>query len=189
VIDSLINLAFSIRCGVIAFEGSSQLFQTADAPCKQLKPSSSIVFVKFQKVTADGDIDDSETYTLSQIGYHDKRILAVNQNKHILDLQRHVHETDPSELLFPALKDYIGAGPPAWLTPKITCPPHSSFHELNDEQQRVAHPLSLRTAKEVAGPPGTGKTKTITAFLGRIYNALRMTLSFSLNEMLPLMPF
>ena len=32
---------------------------------------------------------------------------------------------------------------------------------LNEEQQKIAHPLRLKTAMEVAGPPGTGKTKTI----------------------------
>jgi len=31
---------------------------------------------------------------------------------------------------------------------------------LNEEQKKVAHPLLLRSAMEVAGPPGTGKTKT-----------------------------
>jgi Ni2+-binding GTPase involved in maturation of urease and hydrogenase len=36
-----------------------------------------------------------------------------------------------------------------------------SQSELNDDQKKVAHPLLLKTAMEVAGPPGTGKTKTI----------------------------
>jgi Ni2+-binding GTPase involved in maturation of urease and hydrogenase len=37
-----------------------------------------------------------------------------------------------------------------------------TFKQLNEQQKQVAHPLALMTATEVAGPPGTGKTKTIT---------------------------
>jgi hypothetical protein len=38
--------------------------------------------------------------------------------------------------------------------------PHSQLN-LNKEQKKVARPLSLKTAMEVAGLPGTSKTKAI----------------------------
>jgi hypothetical protein len=79
-------------------------------------------------------------------------------------LERHVEITPRETLLFPSLKQYVGGteGPPSRLLRKIPVPPPPTFLQLNPEQQQVAHPLSLRTALEVAGPPGTGKSKTIT---------------------------
>jgi hypothetical protein len=114
-----------------------------------------------------GDVTKDETSTLSAIHFDNRNILAINQNYRLMLLDQHIESKDSSELLFPALKDYIGANPQRLIN-EILCPPPKTFHELNSQQQKVAHPLSIKTAREVAGPPGTGKTKTITELVRSI---------------------
>lgn len=63
--------------------------------------------------------------------------------------------------MFAPLRHLIGAGVPTAVLTEIEMGIPNSLIELNEEQRRVAHPLHLKTAMEVAGPPGTGKTKTI----------------------------
>ena len=77
-------------------------------------------------------------------------------------LARHVDASEKDDLMFPALCHYIGYGKPVRLFPDIELPPPASIQELNEGQRSVAHPLCMRTAREVAGPPGTGTNEEIT---------------------------
>jgi len=63
--------------------------------------------------------------------------------------------------MFSPLQHLIGAGDPIAVLTDIEMDVPESLVDLNEQQQRVAHPLRLKTAMEIAGPPGTGKTKTI----------------------------
>ena len=63
--------------------------------------------------------------------------------------------------MFEPLEHLIGIGVPKAVVTEIEMKIPESQSELNDDQKKVAHPLLLKTAMEVAGPPGTGKTKTI----------------------------
>jgi hypothetical protein len=76
-------------------------------------------------------------------------------------LQRHINETPELDLVPTPLMHLLGVGKPLPLFSEILNPVPDSFASLNEKQKGVAHPLSLKTAMEVAGPPGTGKMKTI----------------------------
>jgi hypothetical protein len=89
------------------------------------------------------------------------RIIGLNPNLRIMLLQRHINETTEDELVPTPLKHLLGYGKPLPLFSEVLTPVPDSFESLNEKQKSVAHPLCLRTAMEVAGPPGTGKTKTI----------------------------
>ena len=89
-------------------------------------------------------------------------ILGLNPNRRFLLLEDHVFTSEDNSLLFPALEAFVGGIAPTRVLDEILVPAPDTFKDLNTEQQRVAHPLSLTCAMEVAGPPGTGKTKTIT---------------------------
>ena len=60
------------------------------------------------------------------------------------------------------MRHLIGAENPQSLLDEIAFPVPETVFELNEQQCCVAHPLHVKIAMEVAGPPGTGKTKTIT---------------------------
>jgi hypothetical protein len=68
------------------------------------------------------------------------------------------------------LKAYVGSSTSRRLfnTTEINTLPPDTFNDLNDEQKALANPLSLKIAMEYAGPPGTGKTKTITELVRSI---------------------
>ena len=159
-VDALINIRGSLQCGIIAFHGEKQLYQTWTVSSKG-KLASNEVSVVFHAVTDKGSLV-GEKRSLSVIGCNQRVILGLTQNRRIIMLNRHIHETDMSELLFDALRHYIGSDTPQRVFPNIFAPAPDTFKELNREQQQAAHPLALATAVEVAGPPGTGKTRTIT---------------------------
>mmetsp|Transcript_11356 Transcript_11356/g.21258 ORF Transcript_11356/g.21258 Transcript_11356/m.21258 type:complete len:103 (+) Transcript_11356:266-574(+) len=79
----------------------------------------------------------------------------------MLLLEKHVSKSDESDLLYKPLRHLLGDGKSTALLDEIFQELPETFKDLNDEQQKLAHPLMLKTAVEVAGPPGTGKTKTI----------------------------
>jgi len=106
-----------------------------------------------------------ESQTLTEIECDERSILGVNQNLRLTKFDWHIQETDS---MFDPLRHYIGCGTPQRFFADISAPAPNSFYEPNREQQRVAHPLALTTAVEVAGPPGTGKTKIITELVRSI---------------------
>jgi AAA domain len=89
-------------------------------------------------------------------------ILGLNPNLRINLLNEHVQRTDDQILISDPIRHVIGAGTPYPLLDNIQTVPPESLNQLNEQQRRVAHPLCIKSAMEVAGPPGTGKTKTIT---------------------------
>jgi hypothetical protein len=165
-VDALINVRGSLQCGIIAFHGEKQLYQTWTVSSNG-KLASNEVSVVFHAVTAKGSLV-GERRSLPVIGCNQRVILGLTQNRRIIMLNRHIHESDPSELLFDPLRHYIGSDTPQRVFPDISIPAPDTFKELNREQQRAAHPLALATALEVAGPPGTGKTRTITELVRSI---------------------
>ena len=86
------------------------------------------------------------------------QVLDINENLRLMKLERHVVRNSPDQLLFEPLRHFIGEKKPERVLREIAVPPPEMFIGLNPEQQRVAHPLSIRTATECAGPPGTGKS-------------------------------
>lgn len=163
VVDSLVNVKYGLQCCTIAFEGARDLYQTSFArPEKDRNVASDEVAVKFTRIDRRTGELSGEPRLLSSIGYSGTRILGFNQNLRMLLLERHIASTPDEELMFDPLKAYIGSCSAQRLVQKLKCPVPDTFQELNKRQQLIAHPLSLRTAMEAAGPPGTGKTKVIT---------------------------
>jgi hypothetical protein len=168
-VDALLNIRRTLQCGVIAFSGKRHLHQSRTVPTteKGKRLGDDEISVMFIAVSRNGEVV-REKETLSSIGCDSQDILGLNQNQRLTILDRHIHETDMSELLFDPLRHYIGIGTPQRVFRDISVPAPATFKELNQEQQRVAHPLALLTAVEVAGPPGSGKTKTITELVRSI---------------------
>ena len=95
-------------------------------------------------------------------GLHYRLVIAgLNQNNRMVLLEKHVAESSDSDLLFEPLQHLVGSGEPVPVVTEMNMEVPTTQVDLNEEQQKVAHPLRLKTAMEVAGPPGTGKTKTI----------------------------
>jgi len=65
-----------------------------------------------------------------------------------------------AESLPSALKHFIGVGTPypVFVELKSTVP--ETLATLNEDQRKAGHPLNLKSAGEVAGPPGTGNYHT-----------------------------
>jgi hypothetical protein len=173
-IDALVNLRRTLQCGVIAFQGGRRLYQsTTVRPKKDCSLGDEDVCIVFRPVSREGDLVGEEL-SLSSIEHDgedildERRIIGVNQNRRLLLLEEHVKKTDPSELMFAPLRHFIGNGTPERVFTEIACPSPDTFQDLNPRQRSVAHPLALTTAKEVAGPPGSGKTKTITELVRAI---------------------
>jgi AAA domain len=159
--DSLINIKSSLQWGVVAFEGSKFVYQTRPLSVtdRGAKTSKTDIGVSLCRVDADGNLTGSEM-SLAEMGCSGRRIIGVNQNRRLMKLEKYVEMLTPDSIC-DVIKHFIGDGAPIRLLSEINSVPPSTFYELNAEQQTVAHPLKLLSAKEVAGPPGTGKTKTI----------------------------
>lgn len=132
------------------------------------------VSVMFQCISDDGNLD-GELATLKSIhldqngvGNIEVDIIGINPNRRMTLLERHVQAKKDDELLFDPLRHFIGMGKPKRILTDIIVPPPDTFKDLNEHQKRVAHPLSPTTAMEVVGPPGSGKTKTITELVRSI---------------------
>lgn len=168
-VDALLNIRRTLQCGVIAFSGKRHLYQSRTVPTgkKGRRLGDDEVSVLFIAVSRNGDAA-GEKETLSSIDCDNQDIIGLNQNQRLTILDRHIHETDTSELLLDPLRHYIGSGTLQRVFRDISVPAPATFKQLNQEQQRVAHPLALMTAVEVAGPPGSGKTKTITELVRSI---------------------
>ncbi|KAL7536603.1 hypothetical protein ACHAXR_008142 [Thalassiosira sp. AJA248-18] len=160
-VESLLNISQALRCAVVAFEGHAGLYQTSrgvDIP-KGHKLGKDEVSFRLRAIDRDGKVMDPG---YDNMNMHRRLVVAgLNQNKRMILLEKHVEITPVSDLLFEPLQHMIGAGKPRSVITEIEMEIPNSQVELNTEQQKVAHPLRLKTAMEVAGPPGTGKTKTI----------------------------
>lgn len=165
-LDALINIRGSLQCGIVAFCGEKQLYQTRTVSSKGILTGNEVSVV-FHAITDKGSLVGKER-SLPVIGCNQRLILGLSQNRRTMMLDRHIQESDPSDLLFDALRHYIGSDTPQRVFPTIPVPAPETFKELNREQQQAAHPLALATAVEVAGPPGTGKTRTITELVRSI---------------------
>jgi phage FluMu protein Com len=158
-VDSLVNVVRSLKCGVIAISGAFSLYQTRSVSVKEeRKLENDKIAIILCRVNADGEVEDEPAH----LGL--SRIIGINQNQRFLLLERHVTASG-SELIFDPLRDFIGVHKPSKVFDNIIVPAPGTFMDLNDQQQKVAHPLALKTAVECAGPPGSGKTKTITELI------------------------
>ena len=162
-IDVLMNIRRSLQCGIIAFEGARSLCQTKKVMSeeKQSDVSQNYISIVFTAVNGTGGIVDDNEATLDEIGHSDCKILGINQNLRLVLLERHVKEKDEDILLFGSLRNFVGFGTPSRVFSEIPVPAPTTFENLNEEQKRVAHPLTLTSAMEAAGPPGTGIEKTV----------------------------
>jgi hypothetical protein len=161
--EPLLNLRATLRCGIIAFQGALHLYQTrtvSSSGDRSVRKQDDSICIKFQRVNVEGELVGEEM-TLSESGFSDCEIIGLNQNFRLMMLEKHAAELDVYSLCEP-IKHFVGDGQPQRLLQKIDSVPPSTFDELNSQQKIIAHPLRLLTAKEVAGPPGSGKTKTIT---------------------------
>ncbi len=156
-VESLLNISQSLQCAVIAFDGHTSLYQTSRVQKlpvgHQLRDDE--VVITLQAIDQTGNV-------LHQVTLHQVlTVIGLNQNKRICLLEGHVQSTSDLELMFEPLNNLIGVGVPKAIITELEMEIPDSQSELNSEQKRIAHPLLLKTSMEVAGPPGTGKTKTI----------------------------
>ena len=163
-IESLLNITQALRCAVVAFEGKPLLYQTSRGNMSTLpkgyKFSDKEICIQFRSISRDGSVTRDELP--HGYGQRDKLVIAgLNQNNRMVLLEKHVAESSDSELMFESLQHLVGAGKPVSVVTEMNTQVPDTQVELNEEQQKVAHPLRLKTAMEVAGPPGSGKTKTI----------------------------
>jgi hypothetical protein len=148
-VESLLNVTAALDCAVVAFEGNNQLFQTSRIPCVELGKDE--VCIKLQAIDSDGRVLDKEV----NLPEPDRLIvLGINQNKRMILLERHVENKPKSELMIEPIQHLIGVGHPLAVITEISMEIPESQVTLNEEQEKVAHPLCLKTAMEVAGPPG-----------------------------------
>jgi AAA domain len=158
IVDCLVNLKASLCCAAVAIDGERNIYQTRYTHIENNnKNDSAQVTIKFIQVDAQGNLMRTEK---SQFGKC--TILGINQNQRIVQLSQYIENSDESLLVTKPIRHLIGGGIPVPILKKLSSPYPDSVTTLNEEQQLVAHPLRIKTALEVAGPPGTGKTKTIT---------------------------
>ncbi|KAL3823281.1 hypothetical protein ACHAXA_003429 [Cyclostephanos tholiformis] len=158
-VESLQNLSQSIRCAVIAFDGKAELYQSSRGDSsKRRQDDGDGICIRLQVIDHRGNVKEDMEY---HNRYETMNIIGLNQNLRMLSLEKHIQVTPETELMFEPLKHLIGSGVPQPVIMEMEFDTPESYFDLNEEQRKVAHPLHLKTAMEVAGPPGTGKTKTI----------------------------
>jgi len=151
-VEALSNLKQGIKCAVIAFEGHRALFQSqfARAP-KEGHFSEDEICIKLTQISLDGSTGrDADDKPLGK----DLRVIGLNPNLRMLMLEKHILETADTDLLFTPLRHLVGDGKPVPVLDEMLRPVPATYNELNNDQKEVAHPLRLKTAGEVAGPPG-----------------------------------
>jgi broad-specificity NMP kinase len=157
--DCLTNLTFSLKCAVVAIKGRNRLYQTRRSE-KDDKKDQDRISIGFTPVDSNGDI--AERNEALPFMHDDLTILGLNPNLRINLLNEHVQKTEDEDLISDPIRHVIGAGTPCPLLENMHTVAPETLNQLNELQRKVAHPLCVKSAMEVAGPPGTGKTKTIT---------------------------
>ena len=126
------------------------MFQSQHArPPKDVHLSDDQICISLTKVSADGSVQRDMNDLEGNL-----QVIALIPNQRMLQLEKHILQAAESELMFTSLRHLIGDGKPIAVLDEILRPVPATYHELNHEQQKVAHPLRLKTAGEVAGPPG-----------------------------------
>jgi len=161
--DLLVNLKYALKCAVVAIKGKCVLYQTRNVEftCKGNdggQPSEDNISVKFFRINSYGDAEKEEDNAI----YGDLEIIGFNANLRINLMMAHVHSTDDAVLVSEPIKHLIGAGRSLPLLDELKAAVPDTIEDLNEQQKKLAHPLYFKSAVEVGGPPGTGKTKTIT---------------------------
>ena len=155
-VDSISNLRSSLQCAVIAFRGCRKLYQSRVGPNDTEEVGKEEIRVEFLPINDSGGVEGGARRLIDVPLQDDEfQILGLNPNRRMLMMEQHVEKTDDSLLLFPSLKSYVGGSEPKRVLSEISLTAPETFKSLNREQQRVAHPMSLTSAMEVAGPPGT----------------------------------
>jgi hypothetical protein len=160
------NLVQNVQTAVIAISGMSSLIQTRvistrnNEKCKQDTPQEDNIRVSLACINQRGELEEGRFQMQGAVS-----IVGINSNIRMIKLENHVKNACDSDLMFPSLKHLVGDGHPTPCLSEILRPVPDILQGLNREQKKVAHPLKLRSTMEVAGPPGTGKTKTITALV------------------------
>jgi hypothetical protein len=148
----LLNVLQSLRCAVLAIEGNRRLLQCNGG--KTFGPTK--ICLRFTAIARDGRLD-----TQQDVGaVADANILAINANQRLTELQAHADSID-CQSLPRVVKHLVGSATPTPVFDRLRAMLEDSLGRLNDNQKKAAHPLLLKTATEVAGPPGTGKTQVI----------------------------
>lgn len=155
--ESLLFIRSALKCAAIAFEGYSSLYQSSFAKRpSEHKFADDEVNIMLRPINRDGSVSYSyETLvadTLSIIAFQD----IVTHTA----LAKHIKQTAPSCLMVEPLEHLIGVGSPKAFITELDMEIPSQI-DLNEDQRRLANPLLLKTAMEVAGASGSGKTKTI----------------------------
>lgn len=150
---SLATLKQSLGCAIIAIENFRTLYQVRRITNKE---GSSGVKLNFSSIDKQGNIEEER----NRFEYHETRmlrVLAINPNSRYLSLQKHIDENVTKEKLPLALKHFIGVGKPHPVFFQLTSTVPETLNKLNEDQLKAGHPLYLKSAGEVAGPPGTGQ--------------------------------
>lgn len=156
-VDILMNIKHDVQCGVIAFKRARRLYQSKVVrPLKGVDVGDDEVSIALYAVDINGESSENEA------NENNLEIVGLNQNLRMLKLMKYVDESETDKLIFDPLQHLVGVRTPKAVLEELSNPPPLTIHQLNAEQRSVAHPLCLKTAMEVAGPPGSGKTKTIT---------------------------
>jgi len=166
-IELLLNVSQALRCAVIAFEGHVVLYQSsqgADIPTRR-HVTKDEVCIRLKAIDRYGNVREDEEFGNH---YACLNILGLNQNMRMLLLEKHIQVTPELELMFEPLQHLIGLRVPRAVITEMEMDLPDSQLDLNEEQKKVAHPLSLKTAMKIAGLPGTGKTKTIVELVGAL---------------------
>jgi hypothetical protein len=157
VFGPMLNIMGGIRCAVVAVEGAKRLYQVKKGGDKDKKCVPSELPLMFKSVNSEGDTEE-----VSREFWNGprRRLLAVNGNDRLLLLQAYIKEHVTGQSIPAPLKHFVGVGKPKPVLTELCATPETG--RLNENQIKAAHPLHLKTACEVAGPPGSGKTQVIT---------------------------
>ena len=156
--ESLVNLSQALKCAVLAFEGVAGLYQSSRAAGipKGHRVEDNEVCITMKKISRDGIVTEDELHYFAR----NLTVIGLNPNNRMVLLEQYVEQSPNNVLMFEPLQHLLGVAAPSAVFTELDGIPESQS-DLNVNQRLVANPLLLKTAMEVAGPPGTGKTKRL----------------------------